>query len=58
MSVTIYGIPGSPYVRAALLGCEEKGGGLAISTPTPPVDEQAFRRSNRPNENHLAGETP
>jgi glutathione S-transferase len=25
MSVTIYGIPGSPYVRAALLGCEEKG---------------------------------
>lgn len=27
MSVTIYGIPGSPYVRAALLGCEEKGVG-------------------------------
>jgi glutathione S-transferase len=25
MSVTIYGIPGSPYVRAALVGCEEKG---------------------------------
>jgi glutathione S-transferase len=25
MNVTIYGIPGSPYVRAALLGCEEKG---------------------------------
>jgi glutathione S-transferase len=25
MSVTIYGMPGSPYVRAALLGCEEKG---------------------------------
>jgi glutathione S-transferase len=25
MSVTIYGIPGSPYVRAALLGCEKKG---------------------------------
>jgi glutathione S-transferase len=25
MSVTVYGIPGSPYVRAVLLGCEEKG---------------------------------
>jgi glutathione S-transferase len=25
MGVTIHGIPGSPYVRAALLGCEEKG---------------------------------
>jgi glutathione S-transferase len=25
MSVTIYGIPGSPYVRVVLLGCEEKG---------------------------------
>ncbi|HEY2756154.1 MAG TPA: glutathione S-transferase family protein [Pseudolabrys sp.] len=24
MNVTIYGIPGSPYVRAAQLGCEEK----------------------------------
>jgi len=45
MSVMVYGIPGSPYVRAVLLGCEEKG---------VPYDFQHMQMGETKSPEHLA----
>jgi len=46
MSVKVYGVPGSPYVRAVLVGLEEKGAAydfVAVSGPQTKLPEHLAR---------------
>lgn len=46
--VTVYGIPGSPYVRAVLLGLEEKHVPYELARITPPETKQPAHLERQP----------
>jgi len=45
---TVYGVPGSPYVRAALLGLEEKGADYHIARLDPSASRSAEHLARHP----------
>jgi glutathione S-transferase len=46
--VTIWGIPGSPYLRATLLGLEEKGVAYTLAPLAPPETKQPAHLARHP----------
>jgi glutathione S-transferase len=46
--VTVYGIPGSPYLRAVLLGLEEKHAAYRLVRVTPPETKQPAHLARHP----------